>query len=169
MFHARNDTRLLSASSVSQIYFIIDVIINFRTAFYDESQRLIVDLKRARNEYLRGWFAIDIIGSLPVGYITLMLSDDSAGPDVSVVKILRLLKLSKLLRLARAKRLLERYEDQLDSIAAVVTAIVLPMIAIVYITHVLACMWFVVGRDLGVRFFVCVLFRQLESIPTHRL
>ena len=41
--------------------FLIDVFVNFLTAFYNEEHKLITDLSKIALKYIKSWFIIDIL------------------------------------------------------------------------------------------------------------
>lgn len=47
-------------------FFIIDMIINFSTAFYDENFILNYDRKEIVKKYVKGFFLIDFIAIIPL-------------------------------------------------------------------------------------------------------
>ena len=106
------------------IYFAVDVILNFHTAYYDDSgglcgvkvatggqkQASTADLSALYLNYAKGWMAIDVASVLPVNFIVSLMGDDNkadTGGQLKMLKILRLFRLMKLLRLARAMRICE--------------------------------------------------------------
>ena len=108
------------------LYFMIDLVINFRTAFYVNNGKLVTENKRIVTNYLMSWFAIDFVSCLPVTYIVLLIhhmnqqdqpQEDGAASQIKMMKILRLMRLVKnLAKLSRLKKLKEikvKYEDQL--------------------------------------------------------
>ena len=83
---------------VVDAYFVADIFLNFRTAFYQEGA-LVRDTKKIARSYAKGWLAIDVVSCLPVGYVTLLIENSGGGTlNTKVFKILRLLRLAKLLR-----------------------------------------------------------------------
>eukprot|EP01047_Picozoa_sp_COSAG01_P060129 COSAG01_NODE_7326_length_3250_cov_10.855284_1_plen_332_part_10 len=63
------------------VFFIIDLGLNFRTAYYDKT-----GLREDRGwkmamHYLRGWFAIDFVSCLPLGYISYIVQDDKGNSN----------------------------------------------------------------------------------------
>ena len=52
---------------------------NFRTAFYNHKGMLITDTRAIAEHYLTGWFAIDFLSCLPVGYINYVSDDPATG------------------------------------------------------------------------------------------
>ena len=91
------------------------IILNFVTAYEDKIAReIVIDLKKIRKQYFRGFFLIDFMSILPVNYVEQAMNagagqDTGGGGDLKTLKILRLIRLTRLLRLARVKRLLKTY------------------------------------------------------------
>ena len=139
------------------LYFIVDLILNFFTAFYDSN-----GIREGRHAviavaYLRGWFIIDFVSCIPVQYIMLLFKGDSSnGSNHRVVKSLRLLRLSKMLRLARIKRILAKYEN-LEFVQQYSGMIAL-MFIIAFAGHLLACFWYLLGITAGTE-------RQGDQVP----
>ena len=69
------------------LYFTSDLIMNFRTAYFDRASGILITGPGniARN-YLTGWFTIDLLSCLPISYIALALksADDDDQSDGSV-------------------------------------------------------------------------------------
>jgi hypothetical protein len=113
------DTALWSSGfwvdAVIDVFFIVDVCLNFRTAYYTRSGVREARASKMAQHYLRGWFFIDFISCLPVGYIMYFYDDASSDASSSnssnarILKIARLIRLSKMLRLARIKRILSKW------------------------------------------------------------
>ena len=128
------------------LYFIIDICVNFRTAYFDRCStdrillgpswrlswpspecsfvflqlsalcslgELVVAKKLIATAYLKGFFIIDFISSLPISYIMLMI-EPAGGNDKSLrgFRLLRLIKLTKLLRCARSSCMLAPSREQ---------------------------------------------------------
>jgi hypothetical protein len=163
------------------IYFLIDIILNFRVrpviavcrgaprllsdsllpllgrrsrqlAFYDEETGLrVVTPREISISYLKGWFIIDVLGILPVGYAELLVSSGEggaggAGSNLKSLKVLRLFRLAKMLRLRKLKDALKRFEKNgLDVDMFMETGITLFIIALA--AHVLACLYYLVGSE----------------------
>lgn len=51
--------------SVVNILFAIDILFTFNTAIEDRDGDLISDRKIVNSRYLRGWFTIDLISTVP--------------------------------------------------------------------------------------------------------
>ena len=99
------------------MYFIVDVVLNFRTAYYDTHGELKYQTEVIAAHYARTWLTIDILGCLPVNYVLLFMESQSevtTGKNRTnkVFRILRLARLLKLLRVLRINRILRRYEEE---------------------------------------------------------
>ena len=131
------------------IYFVIDIGVQFRSAFYDDKE-LIIDTRMIAARYMRTWFFIDVISCLPINYVQLIIqhlqegSTSGNSSEAKLFKIFRLLRLAKLLRLARLQRLLERLKDEYEGLAQFLEMSKITM-TIFYVAHFVACFWYLVG------------------------
>ena len=126
----------LFLSLTVDISFWIDILLTFRTAVIDANTdtltqlKLIVDWKRIAKVYLRGWFWLDVMGSIPmqlVEAIILASNQEPAGAQQEacsysalktfklnrLARLARLVKLLRLARLARWNRLVTKAKDAL--------------------------------------------------------
>ena len=55
---------------IMDAYFIFDILLRFRTGYIDNNKRLITYPDKIRRRYLRGSFFIDLIISLPYGFLS---------------------------------------------------------------------------------------------------
>ena len=121
----------LALNCVSDAVFIVDIFLNFRTGVIDfnRQEEVILDKKLIRRRYLRGWFVIDVLSSLPFDYVYIVASSSSAGdPDSGILqasRILRILKLTKLLSLLKLLRVsrIVRYIKELEEVWYTITCL----------------------------------------------
>ncbi len=119
------------------LYFIMDVCLNFRTAIITKDGEVLYKQKDVSLYYMKTWFVLDLISCLPLEYVAFLLgnADDT--------RLLRMFKLVKLLRLVRIKRILERWEEDLYSTGWLDG---LKLIALILVSsHWICCAWFFVG------------------------
>lgn len=50
---------------VIELFFIMDIVVHFRTSFVDTSGRIIYDQRKIAIHYLKGWFILDFLAALP--------------------------------------------------------------------------------------------------------
>lgn len=110
---------------VSDVVCLIDILMNFRTGYRASPEKSDFQLNgnKIANHYLRTWFPVDFISTLPLHYILILsVGDLDSGDDITfnlqgatrvfkVLKVLKLLNLLKLLRLSRIIRNVSLYEE----------------------------------------------------------
>ena len=79
-------------------FFLIDIIVNFMSAYFDDELQEIDEYKMIAKRYIYGWFAIDLLSIFP---FELVLESSNINGLVRFVKIGKLSKLVKLTRLVR--------------------------------------------------------------------
>ena len=133
------------------LYFITDVFLNFRTAFYSNDGEMEYRSQEVRSAYLHGWFTIDVLGCLPFNYVVYLIPDSHLNSSDmrgnKVLRMMRLARLLKILRLVRFKRLLERWEEELYNVSAL--KMLKLVVFIVVIGHWLSCAWYYFGNEVA--------------------
>eukprot|EP00242_Pyramimonas_sp_CCMP2087_P017362 CAMPEP_0198200140 /NCGR_PEP_ID=MMETSP1445-20131203/3190_1 /TAXON_ID=36898 /ORGANISM="Pyramimonas sp., Strain CCMP2087" /LENGTH=680 /DNA_ID=CAMNT_0043870107 /DNA_START=189 /DNA_END=2234 /DNA_ORIENTATION=+ len=147
-----------------EIYFYFDIFFNFITSYEDENLVVVRNLRKIADQYIRGWFVVDVVSVLPVD-LAIRISEDlypcsfeeagckeaetgpsAAGQYVKLVKMLRLIRLVKLLRLMRLSRLTTKYQDHLFNLLRIM-AYVKMIVLIVYLGHIFGCMFYFFSDD----------------------
>ncbi|XP_057290465.1 potassium/sodium hyperpolarization-activated cyclic nucleotide-gated channel 1-like [Hydractinia symbiolongicarpus] len=112
VFHVTSDTLCL-----------VDILLNFRTAYRVNNKELKhfeLDHKKIAKHYLKTWFTLDLISSLPIHYIILISSRHTdnlslglkgASRALKILRVVKILNLLKLLRLSRIIRGITQYEE----------------------------------------------------------
>ena len=146
------------------IYFITDICLNFKTAYYNKDGTREERLGPIAIHYMKGWFFIDFVSTLPVSYVPYFI-DQPAVVDVAgslaaaaeaegasnfrAMKALRLVRLSKMLRLARIKKILMKYGDNVNLQTYINVGFT--MFTIFFLVHLLTCFFYMVGSGEEVR------------------
>ena len=126
------------------IFFIVDIILNCRTSFYDKNGFRENRPGRIFMAYAKDWFVIDVLSCLPVGYIQYFQGTEGSN-NMRTLKALRLAKLAKMLRIARLKRIIaERTDNNSDFQTAL--GILATLCVIIFMAHMLACFFYFVGE-----------------------
>ncbi|XP_056133114.1 potassium/sodium hyperpolarization-activated cyclic nucleotide-gated channel 2 [Lampris incognitus] len=104
---------------VSDTFFLMDLVLNFRTGIvFEDNTEIILDPKKIKQKYLRTWFVVDFVSSIPVDYIFLIVEkgiDSEVYKTARALRIVRFTKILSLLRLLRLSRLI-RYIHQWEEI-----------------------------------------------------
>eukprot|EP01050_Picozoa_sp_SAG11_P002219 SAG11_NODE_108_length_16386_cov_20.828329_13_plen_359_part_00 len=147
---------------VMDLYFIVDLFLNFRTAIRTGDGELVFQPTAVAKIYLTSWFPVDFLSCLPLNYIEYyhaaqMVESTSNLPAGEVdietqasknrlsklARLGRVARLLKILRLVRFKKLIERYEEELYSVGAF--RLMKLVVAISILAHWLACAWYYFG------------------------
>eukprot|EP00801_Mesodinium_rubrum_P000825 Mrub_00825.p1 GENE.Mrub_00825~~Mrub_00825.p1 ORF type:complete len:851 (-),score=139.32 Mrub_00825:49-2601(-) len=91
--------------------FMVDIIVNFNVAVYDDYNNLIDDYGTVACFYLQGWFSIDFFSSVPIDKILVFYpSLQNSGNVNSIAKFLRLPKYFRIFKLAKQSSFIKSLE-----------------------------------------------------------
>ena len=122
--------------------FVVDIVLNFNLAFYQNEQIVFQRLPIAK-AYLKRMFWIDLIGVFPFYYVAVAI----AGPDASTRTLLLcgLFRLLTLLRFHRMKKLF--YDLQYNSrISLMAFTLIRNFSVALFVTHFSACIMYLLAR-----------------------
>ncbi len=122
----------------ADLVFVLDVLLNFRTAFVDEQGVMEERPRVIARHYLRGWFLLDVLSCLPFQYL-------SSGGNFKAAKSLRLVRLTKMLRLSRLERIIGGHVGARYGMVSQAFSMVILFCAIFFAAHILACLWYLTG------------------------
>uniref|UniRef100_A0A8C9MSF2 Hyperpolarization activated cyclic nucleotide gated potassium and sodium channel 2 n=1 Tax=Serinus canaria TaxID=9135 RepID=A0A8C9MSF2_SERCA len=104
---------------VSDTFFLMDLVLNFRTGIViEDNTEIILDPEKIKKKYLKTWFVVDFVSSIPVDYVFLIVEkgiDSEVYKTARALRIVRFTKILSLLRLLRLSRLI-RYIHQWEEI-----------------------------------------------------
>ncbi|CAJ1456977.1 unnamed protein product [Effrenium voratum] len=140
--------KMIAVLLVADLFFALDLVLNFTTGFRDSMQVLHRDGRSIAMNYFRSWFFIDFFATIPslVIHVVIVSMDKSAYP-----RPLWWLSLSPLVRLPRLRHallMLRKLEAHLksslySSIFALVELFMLPVV----FSHLSACALWALGRS----------------------
>ena len=98
---------------IVDVFFLADMIVQFSTAFENEQEEMITDWKRISARYLRTWFPVDFISTIPIDTIVKVSIGDSGDSfrSIKMIRVVRLVKLLKLVRVAKLVRVVTALEE----------------------------------------------------------
>lgn len=142
----------------SDLIFIIDIIITFFVIENDSEGLPIVTLKGIARKYLRGYFAFDMISSIPIStiiYITFAIKSAEQDPTnyntnfqfvnlIKTFRVYRVVVIMKILRIIRQSKILELITAKLYLTPAI-TALVNNLIRLLFVVHFIGCIWGIVA------------------------
>lgn len=109
-------TGLWLANQFVNCGFLIDMYLNFTTAYFDkDAGTWRTDHLRIANHYVKSWFLLDLLTILPMEYV--------AGEEALLVRLLRLFRLAKLLKALQSPALIARMTKHIDLSTKIQTVI----------------------------------------------
>jgi hypothetical protein len=90
-------------------FFIVDILFNFRLAFWNDRGHREARSKYIARRYIRGWFLFDFIAAFPLHHIVGVDGESCAeggatGSQSRIMKVARLVRMSRMLRVSKMKR-----------------------------------------------------------------
>ncbi|KAL3313584.1 Potassium voltage-gated channel subfamily H member 5, partial [Cichlidogyrus casuarinus] len=126
---------LAIVDAIIDVIFFIDIVLNFHTSFVGPGGEVIADSAIIRLNYLRGWFALDLISCLPYEIIKYseLLPGDHENTQLNYLRFMRLL------RMVRAARRVDQYMEHVSLL------LLLMILCFFLLSHWFACSWYVIG------------------------
>jgi CRP-like cAMP-binding protein len=125
------------------VMFLTDVVINFRTVYFDEVEDAYIAIPSLiAAKYLKLWFYIDFFSSVPIDSVmNWVLHKSLAGlKNIRLLKIIRLSRLLKLARVLKLGRIIVTIEDQLG-VSPALFELLSMLTQIFLVAHLVACFW----------------------------
>ncbi|KAM4690184.1 potassium/sodium hyperpolarization-activated cyclic nucleotide-gated channel 3 [Rhinophrynus dorsalis] len=120
-FKDENTAPWIVFNVLSDTFFLADLVLNFRTGIVvEDNTEIILEPHTIKMKYLKSWFLVDFVSSIPVDYIFLIVDletrvDSEVYKTARALRIVRFTKILSLLRLLRLSRLI-RYIHQWEEI-----------------------------------------------------
>ena len=140
--------------------FLIDIFINFNTAYQNELYETIDDRQKIAANYIKGWFLIDLLAIIPFELLIQMTQgdQDSSGEEfnkmVRMTRISKLYKLVKITRLLRLLKLMKKQNNQvIDKIGSSLKIsqgferLSFFFLILLLLCHFVCCLWIFVARN----------------------
>ena len=130
------------------VSFMIDIVIIFNTAYYDDKYKFICDKKVIARDYLTSWFCIDLISCIPLQLLTFTSFNN-------LFKFARLSKLYRMVKIARLARLLKMLKTKsriVRYIQIVFRAdfgwdrLLFATFMFILLCHIASCSWIIVAH-----------------------
>lgn len=134
-----NQTFVLWFNVISALLFTVDIVLQFFLQIPSENgEYWVFNHDKIIREYLRGSFAIDLLGVLPFSELL------SFGQSRYTRYIFHMMRMVKLARLARFKRMVSRYVYEVN-ITYATRSMLYCFFAVLGTVHVVGCVWATMG------------------------
>jgi len=153
VFGPRQDAFMYVMEWLSMTIWTGDMFMSCITGFVEKGIA-VMDRKRILVNYLKTWFALDVITVCPDWVLVLSGNAAGAGDNQGrLLRALRLVRAGRLLRLAKFQRVLAMVRDRIDSeMMFIAVNIAKLLLSLLMVNHILAAAWYGVGvlsMDLG--------------------
>ncbi|OQR96174.1 cyclic nucleotide-binding protein [Achlya hypogyna] len=134
-------------------FFAIDILLSFRTGYFDDEGHLTMNTRQIAERYLKGWFWIDLVSTFPIGSVAEALtpsasmtnSTSTSYQNLKLIRFMRLARLLKLVRLLKLNRSVSSFENVLDLSPAAIRLLKL-FVQVCFIAHLSACVFYFIGQ-----------------------
>mmetsp|Transcript_10850 Transcript_10850/g.31376 ORF Transcript_10850/g.31376 Transcript_10850/m.31376 type:complete len:724 (+) Transcript_10850:72-2243(+) len=148
-------------SWITTSFFTADIFLSFFTGYLagqDEPGippgKLVTKKSRIARNYIRSWFVLDFLSTIPWGMFANALAGDGGSARTAqmatltkIIKFVRFLRLMRTLRLAKLAMIWENVEARLGSlILRQALALFRVVLVLAGICHWNACIWWMVGQ-----------------------
>lgn len=89
--------------------FVIDILVNFSTAYYDPEGELVTSRAAIASHYCRSWLFLDIFATFPC-VISNFLNDNDVGNYSWLIRLARTPRLYRVLRISRLLKIVRNYK-----------------------------------------------------------
>uniref|UniRef100_A0A8C4Q3B9 Cyclic nucleotide-binding domain-containing protein n=1 Tax=Eptatretus burgeri TaxID=7764 RepID=A0A8C4Q3B9_EPTBU len=117
-FNDKSTTVWIVFNVLSDTFFLVDLVLNFRTGIVvEDNTEIILDPRVIKIKYLKTWFVVDFVSSIPVDYIFLIVETRintemyKTARALRIVRFTKILSLLRLLRLSRLIRYIHQWEE----------------------------------------------------------
>ncbi|CAE7560858.1 Cnga4 [Symbiodinium natans] len=142
----------LGVFTFSLLFWTVDIMINLNTAVFQKGQ-LVFSRSEILLHYFRSWLLLDValVGLDCVTVANVLLEGALADLSFSrFARIIRILRLLRLVKLAKVEGFIQEYAASTGRQWIVIcAAIANSLFAFGLLIHVLACLWFWLGRTLA--------------------
>ena len=133
---------------ICSFFFIIDIILNFFTAYYDKDDELVAKKKKISTKYVKSWFPLDLISAIPTNY-SYYFGKGNLGPFQFVNNFSKFNRIMKLVRVFKLMKFIEDTENNLNKIKLIdelnlsngLKRFIQFLITFLIISHLLTCIW----------------------------
>ena len=132
---------------VVDILFWIDLFFNMFSAYYNEEGILVRKPKEIIYNYMRGWFAIDLVACMPFNYIGDAFIDGNGTGRLHLVRLSRvprLYRLIKITKIAKVFRFLtnDSFVMEYFEFNSGIMRLITLLFSVSILIHLMGCLWY---------------------------
>jgi hypothetical protein len=131
------------------LFFFVDIILNFFTAFFDEDYMIVNDFKKIASMYAKSWFFPDVISILPLELLLDNGNMNKLTRFTRIGKIYKVSRISKLMRLIKTLKTSSKVSKHLTETLKINQGFeraTILLLTFFFLNHCTACIWIFIGR-----------------------
>ena len=134
-----------SIDDVLDIIFLADIILNFNTAIILNNGKVVNELKEIAYRYLKTWFFIDLISSLPLNRVAQF---SGQRRESSFNRFLRILKINRVYRISKFFKVIKslKFSHKSSNVVSVLSMLFYFLLTLILSIHILACIWYYIYK-----------------------
>ena len=142
--------------NIIDFIFILDIFINFFTAYYNFDEVLIIDSKSIYKNYLKTWFFFDLLSAIPIKTIIILYNKDCYHSDITtqlyngnyyyLFLLLRLIKTFQVISKNQFLIVLENELSKFDNYNSYGRLLITLIIFFISL-HIVACILIFLGKN----------------------
>jgi hypothetical protein len=142
-FHLRTSSGEMVVDVFLDVFFLADMALRFRTGYVDPNTKIVVSSpKTVAERYLKGWFCLDLVSSIPWAFIELASPSMATTPAFTVFQFMKLLRISRLLRLDFVHELESR-----SPLGSTLVRVLKLLVIFSYSLHLITCFFWLTLRN----------------------
>ena len=141
--------------AIGFLVFSTDIVIQFCTAYIDPQGKVVTDRKKIAKHYIKTWFILDLVGTIPFELFAFIPALEGSGNQV---RYLSLLKTPRLLRLGKLMGVLDKLE--IANVFHIIRLYFFMLLAV----HWLSCIWYPLVRSQGTLYLHADLEDEQETL-----
>lgn len=125
------------------IFFAVDMILSFRSAFQDPNGLLNTVPSDIARHYMKTYFLVDFLSTMPIDRVVEAASEASNSTVLRTFKLTRFARLFRLMKLARMLKLFKLVESAESSVevSPLLLRLMVLFMNVCFLAHVVACAW----------------------------
>lgn len=139
------------------IIFIIDILINFNSAFYDCQDVLVINRGEIAKEYIKFWFWLDFISALPFSFIIEYSYADKSFRFQRLTKLTRFIRFFKMIK--ERNKILKYVNKVLKISSGGAENLLGPVVFMTLFCHITSCFYYMMcvyeeGPDTWINYYI---------------
>ena len=146
-FQVKSQDDIEDLNWVITALFGLDILISFRTSYIDEKHSISTSGMDIAVKYMKGWFLIDFLSTIPFDTLVSSMASTSGESSVGITRILKIFRLLRLVKVGRIVKVSEFFDDSCDALLISPSALRIAKLlsGMLFVAHLVACIWYYIA------------------------